>query len=115
MTNYVDKIIRDTMKSLPEGQESIALLDRMRRGEKDGWTLYHSEYLKWWPNELQLVANIDECIKTLLAAPDAKYADQISLMILHDRWPDGNIDVWGNDLDTPFALGYTLKLDYDLK
>lgn len=114
VTHAVDKILRDTLKSLPEGQASLDLLDRMRKAEKNGWVLYHHDYIKWWPDELQHIGNIDECLGTLLDDEDDKYRDQILVVVVNDYLPDEIATTRGATGNDPFNLGYVLRVDYDL-
>lgn len=110
VSNRVNKILVDTLKSLSEGPQSLQLLEEMRVKERDDWVLYYVTSPKWWPCwQRQYLENIEQVLKTL--ARGDKYAAEIKVLVLQDYLPDVFSEPIGAG-DDPFGLRYTVKIDY---
>jgi hypothetical protein len=111
VTNEVDRLLRNTMKSLAHGDQSVALLDQMHVADKNGWRLYHREYIDWHRGRPEC-RNIDEFLRNLVYDIDVEYEKQIQMVKLSDYLPDDIADTLGGSED-PFGLGYELTVTYD--
>lgn len=113
ITLAVDKLIRDTLKSLPYGHESIELLDSMFEKERDGWKLYHNPSIRWHNESDTSIRNLHHLLESI--ANDEKYDEEINYLVLHNvDFSEGIIDHHGGHED-PFNLGYHFRLEFDLE
>jgi hypothetical protein len=112
VTLKVDKLIRDTLKSLPMGHESTKMLDEMKKGERDGWVLYHHDNIKWYIHEDLVVRNVHYLLESI-GTEDGR-DEEVVYLIIQEEIPEGVIERVGGHED-PFNLGYDFRLKYDLE
>jgi hypothetical protein len=108
VSERVNKILWDTLKSLPDGHEAQALLEKTQVRECGGWVLYDINFTRW-PNQTDRTTNIEQVLKTL--ASDAKYAAEITALSLQDHLPDIFSEPIGAGKD-PFGLRIVVKIEY---
>jgi hypothetical protein len=112
LTDRLNKLLRETLRAVPQGDESLALLDSMYEGTRDGWVLYHNPSIKWYYEQDPVIGNIDTLVRSFTAEDEHQY--EVTYFSIYSEIPDGYIDHVGGQED-PFGLGYTLKLQYDLQ
>ena len=118
VTSKVDKLMRETLNAIAHGHEAIEMLDGMFVYEKDGWRLYHNEYIKWYTDVDVVVKAVHDFLTAAidgdLETPGVDYSDCITYVVLTPEYvsvDDEAVTTYGNQND-PFNLGYTFSLDY---
>lgn len=110
----IDKIMRDTLRALAQGHESIELLDNMFVAEQRGWKLYHHDSIRWYPETDVAIRNIHDILDGMSDGAENERDDRsyaIHVIQIPEEVPEDWIRSMGS-ANSPFALGYTLKLEY---